>query len=69
MFNSDLIEPTEELYFNSYKDFEQWLEDKHGDAKEFISPVINVMTNQNQFINNWKLVDRFQSGNVMYRHK
>ena len=60
--NPDLINPIEPLYFQNKAEFEGWLNENFGDPKSFISPPIHLITGRLGY----KIVNRFESGNVEY---
>ena len=71
MFNSNLIEETQELIFERFGDFQKWFKENHPKANSFIcAPIEFVDDSSNDlFYRYWQIVDRFQSGNVEYRKK
>ena len=69
-FNTDLIEDTKkQLIFANYSTFKEWV----GSQSSFISAPIEFVNDASDdasdeiFWKYWKIVDRFQSGNVEYR--
>lgn len=72
MYNSDLIEHVDNLYFETYKEFKIWLARCHGETtSEFVSQPMEFVDESEglKFGRVWNLVDRYQSGKVMYRRK
>ena len=70
--NFDVCEDPDPIYFDSYKEFQTWLEANHGkDCKQFIDRAIafNTEAADNSFDRWWKAVDWFTSGNVCYKFR